>query len=126
MRDAFEAALHANWDDLATHRAYADWLNEQGDPRGELARCQLLLETAAMTADQRRGLRAREQELHAQHQTDWLGKLVPKPGPRHWPPESHCRLEYRWQRGWIVGLRCHALDIAHARNVAASPELRFL
>src|SRR5262249_32655671 len=43
-----------------------------------------------------------------------------------WSADMACRLEFRWQRGWVVGLRCDQLDVAHARNVAASAELRFL
>src|SRR5207253_2108348 len=35
MRSALEEALFANPDDVANHMAYADWLAEQGDPRGE-------------------------------------------------------------------------------------------
>jgi uncharacterized protein (TIGR02996 family) len=33
---ALEAAVFANRDDVAAHRFYADWLQQHGDPRGEL------------------------------------------------------------------------------------------
>src|SRR5215510_1694290 len=38
---SLEAALVENPDDLAAHSAYADYLAEQGDPRGELIQLQL-------------------------------------------------------------------------------------
>ena len=41
---SLEEALAENPDDLASHAAYADYLNEQGDPRGELIQVQLALE----------------------------------------------------------------------------------
>ncbi len=37
MREAFERALVDNPDERATSSAYADWLQEQGDPRGEFS-----------------------------------------------------------------------------------------
>jgi uncharacterized protein (TIGR02996 family) len=46
LREALEAALVENPDDLAAHRAYADHLMELGDPRGEFIQVQLALEDA--------------------------------------------------------------------------------
>lgn len=44
LQASLEEALVANPDDRATHSAYADYLTEQGDPRGELIAVQLALE----------------------------------------------------------------------------------
>src|SRR5262245_32071776 len=41
---ALENAIFANPDDLGAHAAYADWLIEQGDSRGEFIQVQLALE----------------------------------------------------------------------------------
>ena len=46
LRSALESALVADPDDLATHMAYADYLSDQGDPRGEFIRVQLAREQA--------------------------------------------------------------------------------
>ena len=43
-RYALEAGLLADPDNLAAHAAYADWLIEHDDPRGEFLRLQLALE----------------------------------------------------------------------------------
>src|SRR5947209_4338233 len=65
MRQALEAALVADPDDLAGHMAYADWLSEQADPadqaRAEFIGVQLALEDASHPEKER--LRQREQGL---------------------------------------------------------------
>src|SRR5436305_1044361 len=43
---ALEAALVAHPDEVAAHSAYADYLTEAGDPRGEFIQVQLALEDA--------------------------------------------------------------------------------
>src|SRR5215207_9293521 len=77
LRDAMEAALHDDPDDLATHRAYADLLCEEGDPRGEFIQVQLALEDESLSPEQRQRLRAREAALLAAHEREWLGELAP-------------------------------------------------
>ena len=62
---AFEMALQANPDDLAGWCAYADYLAEQGDPRGEFMQTQLALEDENRSKEERDLLKAREAELHA-------------------------------------------------------------
>src|SRR5215469_1293480 len=82
LRDALEAALVEDPDDLATHRAYADYLQEQGDPRGEFIQVQLALEDPTRSAAERKTLQQREAKLLKAHQAEWLGdfaqQLVPK------------------------------------------------
>ncbi len=63
MREAFEKAILENPDDLAGYAAYADWLAEQGDPRGEFMQVQLALEDEGRPAKERKRLQKREQEL---------------------------------------------------------------
>ena len=70
------AALVENPDDLATHRAYADYLQEQGDPRGEFIQVQLALEEPERTTKERQELERRERELLEEHGREWLGGLA--------------------------------------------------
>jgi uncharacterized protein (TIGR02996 family) len=109
LRDALESALVENPDDLATHYAYADYLQEQGDPRGEFIQLQLALEDPQRSEAEQRRLQARARELLQEYQREWLGVLAdellsplvltgwifsePVPNP-----------EYRFARGWLDSL----------------------
>jgi uncharacterized protein (TIGR02996 family) len=109
-----ELSLSANPDDLTTHMAYADLLSEQGDPRGEFISVQLALEDPSRPPEERKRLQAREAELLAAHQTEWLGEVAPmflRP-PETFataPAEDVFGMElYRWSRfevsfarGWV-------------------------
>src|SRR5262249_51579200 len=77
LREALEAALVENPDDLAAHAAYADFLQEQGDPRGEFIALQLALEDPGKSPEERQRLLERERELLQAHQREWLGDLAP-------------------------------------------------
>src|SRR5436305_9160952 len=100
LRETLEAALVENPDDRATHMAYADFLAEQGDPRGEFIQVQLALEDAGLPARQRQLLQQREQELLQTHQREWLGDLAPylldQQGARDWRGWN----QFRFARGW--------------------------
>lgn len=65
------AAIYAAPDDLEPRRVYADWLQQQGDPRGEFIALQLARLEARGTAK----LFARELELLSLHRSAWLGSL---------------------------------------------------
>ena len=60
LREALEAALVENPDDIAAHMAYADLLSDAGDPRGEFIQVQLALEDEACKGEARRRLQQRE------------------------------------------------------------------
>src|SRR5271166_2823409 len=77
LGEQLEAAILDNPDDLAAQAAYADWLGEQGDPRGELTAVQLAMEEEGLTTERRDELRQREQELLQAHQAVWLGAWAP-------------------------------------------------
>src|SRR5262245_12612419 len=77
LREALEAALSEDPDDLATHMAYADHLSEIGDPRGEFIQVQIALEDPGRTATERKQLKQRERELLDAHEREWLGELAP-------------------------------------------------
>ena len=121
---AFEAALRDNPDDLAGWCAYADWLTEQGDPRGEFMQVQLALEDESRTKDERDRLKEREKELLLAHEKEWLGELAPflLGDKKHESSDS----QYNWQRGFVAALAIRRLDWEFAEAIALSPETRFL
>lgn len=123
MREAFENALRDNPDDLAGWCAFADWLAEQGDPRGEFMQTQIALEDASRSKDERRALQEREAELLAEHEAGWLGDLGPHLLARD---ETKPRVEHWWARGVLTEVRAEALTFAVAQALAAAPAARHL
>lgn len=69
---SFLDEIVANPDDDVPRLIYADWLEEQGNPRGEFIRVQCELATLKKTQVRYRELRAREQELWASHGLEWV------------------------------------------------------
>src|SRR5262249_25267155 len=99
LQQSLEEALVENPDDLAAHSASADYLSEQGDPRGESISVQLALEDPGRPAKERRQLQQRENELLEQHARQWLGEL----GPLlvgDWSGEDK-PYHYQFARGWL-------------------------
>jgi uncharacterized protein (TIGR02996 family) len=120
QRQALEDALVANPDDLASHMAYADWLSEQDDPRGEFIQVQLALEDPKRTREERKQLRKREQDLLEEHTLPWLGRLA------GWLLDGRKDCRFEFARGWIDNLHVPLLDTATAHLLAHAPELRLL
>src|SRR5262249_33559798 len=107
--EAFERALAENPHDLAGWCAYADYLAEQGDPRGEFMQVQLALENESLVKTERDALKKREAKLLKQHERDWLGPLAaitvdaePVPywsgSPKH---AMRAPVAHRFARGWL-------------------------
>src|SRR5262245_24173413 len=71
---ALEAAIRENPDELANYAAYADWLTEQGDPRGEFIQVQLALENEGLSKSERQKLQRRETALLKEHESEWVGE----------------------------------------------------
>lgn len=130
--EALERAIVANPDDVAAWGAYADYLTEQGDPRGEFMQVQLALEDESRPAADRKAQQAREKALLKKHEREWLGALAAvlldaEPVP-YWdgrkqktrPPVAH-----RFERGWLAALTFYELTVDRARAVRA-PEARLL
>lgn len=80
--DAFLQAILENPDDDAPRLIYADWLEERGDPRGELIRIQCQLAALSDNDERRSVLERHERELLEHHQDRWLGGL--RPSLRGW------------------------------------------
>ena len=70
----FQAVL-ADPDDLIPRLIYADWLDEQGDPRGEFIRVQCELADMPETNARRRALLTRQSELLHQHKQKWHAEV---------------------------------------------------
>jgi uncharacterized protein (TIGR02996 family) len=64
---AFLRAIFKDPDDDGLRLIYADWLEEQGDPRGELVRLQCLLLNLGLTDPRRPELEERARLLAAEH-----------------------------------------------------------
>lgn len=127
-----ERALVAEPDDLAAHAAYADYLSEQGDPRGEFIQVQLQLEDETRSAKERKELQKREKKLLADNERQWLGDLA---DTLMNPPEGDlfelhdpalCNYQYKFARGWLDTLHIPELNVNLARQLARCPELRLL
>jgi uncharacterized protein (TIGR02996 family) len=76
-RTAFLRAIRAAPDDDALRLAFADWLEERGDPLGEFIRLQCALEPVRDRYHDERveELRRREEQLLKEHRAEWLGPL---------------------------------------------------
>jgi uncharacterized protein (TIGR02996 family) len=119
-----EAALVENPDDLAAHSAYADYLQEQGDPRGEFIQMQLTLEAPGRPAEQRAQLRQREKRLLAQHGRQWLGDLGRFLfGDWSGPDKPY---HYQFARGWLDLVRVLPFPDAILAALARAPQARLL
>ncbi len=128
MHEVFERAILENPDDVASYSAYADWLQEQGDPRGEFIAVQLALEDESRPKEARDALKAREAELLAAHEREWLGELAPHfldwentntAGPNNdWNPRLVPEIQYRWRRGVLAELTASCLTVKLAQALA--------
>ena len=121
---ALEEALVKHPDDVAAHSAHADYLMEQGDPRGEFTQAQLALEDESRSKEERDALRKRESALLRKYAAEWLGKagkyLVGK-----WSGEDKPYF-FRFRRGWLDTVRTLPVPEQLVEAVAASPESRLL
>jgi hypothetical protein len=100
--------------------AYADLLQDLGDPRGEFVQVQLALEDDGLDIDDRRRLRAREKELLRAHAADWLGELARLLPAHPW------LLRLRFSRGWLDTLELDHCDEDLAAVLAREPSARLL
>jgi uncharacterized protein (TIGR02996 family) len=130
LREALEAAILDNAEDIATYMAYADYLQEQGDPRGEFIQVQLALEDESKSAEERKKLQQREKALLKKHQAEWVGD---------WPslarsggPEGRGQLDFagpkpvRFLRGILAEATIDELTVDCARAFVRDPCTRFI
>jgi uncharacterized protein (TIGR02996 family) len=128
--NVLERALLADPDDLAAHSAYADWLSQEGDPRGELIQVQLALEDPERQAKERKELQQREQALLEAHAGEWLGGLadflVAQQGVDEYTLKNQGGYQFQFARGWLDSIRVPQLSVAFARALARAPQARLL
>jgi uncharacterized protein (TIGR02996 family) len=126
-REAMEAALVENPDDLGAHMAYADLLIEEGDPRGEYIQVQLALEDEKLSAAAREKLRKLEKALFRKHGRSWLGGLAPFLIDKPKPDDSETLIfEYGMARGWLDTLELDWFRADVTQALAQAPEARLL
>lgn len=124
LLDNLEQALVDNPEDLASHSAFADYLMEQDDPRGELIQVQLALEDPATTAKKRKSLQKREQELLDHHARAWLGDLG-RFLVGNWSGDDK-PWNYTIKRGWLHSLRLLPFLEPVFASLAREPQARLL
>lgn len=129
--EAMEAAVIANPHDRAARSAYADFLTEKGDPRGEFVRVQLALEDESLSAAERKKFAAREGELHPMQKLGDWAKAIPAAHE-----EDYARAENNdptggrnlvFQGGLLTAINISHLTVPVARALFRSgPETRFV
>lgn len=88
---------------------YADWLDEQGDPRGEFIRIQCLLAKLPFDDDRRWALQTRETLLKRQYGKGWAN------------PIRHLVKDWQFHRGFVEGITIRAVDfLEHAATLFQS------
>jgi len=124
-RKALEKAIFANPDDLGAHAAYADWLIEQGDPRGEFIQVQLALEDPKKPAKERKELQKREKALLKKHEREWLGDLashlLDSGDEDEWHELRAQAIEHKFARGWLDQVQIPKLTVNASRALAKLP-----
>jgi len=93
-----ERAIHDNPDDLDAWAVYGDWLQEQGDPRGELVSLEVL---AARGQDNDASAKRREQ-LFATHRDAWVGPVLAKALT---VDNDEATIEAEWKFGFLHSVR---------------------
>ncbi len=127
--EAFTKTLIARPDDRAAWSAYADYLSERGDPRGEFMAVQIALEDESLPKAERAALKKTEAALLKQHERDWLGPLAAftidyvRDAKAY---SSDAQVTHTFRRGWVTGLNIPQLGVNLARALVRSPGLCFL
>jgi len=129
--EGFERALAADPNDLASACAFADYLAEHDDPRGEFIQVQIALENESLPAAERKKLHAREKKLLQNHEKDWVG---------NWPDFFKAPTEtegsgqinhtggrkYQFKRGLLTTVNFGELTVAAARAFVKAPQTRLV
>jgi uncharacterized protein (TIGR02996 family) len=126
--DALVKGLVEHGHELVRWNVYADYLTDQGDPRGDFMRVQLALENEDLPAAERKKLKSQENKLLAAHEADWLGPFAEYARTAdkrsfYISGKSVERrpVECRFERGWLAALDFADLTVNQARAYAAFP-----
>lgn len=130
MREAFEAAIIENPDDLAAYSAFADWLIESGDPQGEFMRVQLALEDESLSKSERNKLKKAEAALLKKHRAEWLGPFAEleknNPTVRDHYFETYPNYSFTFTRGHLSKIHAYRLYVKLARTLRDAPQTKLL
>jgi len=127
--EILERAILDDPDDIAAHAAYADWLTQQGDPRGEFIQVQLALEDESRSADERRQLQRRETELLQAHEAEWVGdwtKLANTVGPSGRGQLAFAGPKFGFIRGILAEVTLDSVSVECARAFIRAPQTRLV
>jgi len=106
---SFVSAILESPDSSEPYLIYADWLEEQGDPRGEFIRVQWELENGSLTASARQDFKRTESQLLKQHSEEWLGDLAPlflkSPDAPRVRGVAARQFVWQFQRGFVDSLQ---------------------
>lgn len=125
-REPFIKAILETPDDPASYMVYADWLEDNGDPRGEFIRIQWQLEDESIQPAERRKLQEREKALLKNHEADWLedlaDDLINQKGPKDLIGGGSGKF-YKWElgRGLLDSLHIQYLLPGFAAVLKKSP-----
>ena len=126
--EAFTKTLIARPDDRAAWSAYADYLTEQGDPRGEFMAVQIALEDESLPKAERAALKKTEAKLLKAHERDWLGPLAAYTLDHVKDEKAYrdAKVTHTFRRGWVAELNVPRLGVNLARALVQSRGLCFL
>jgi uncharacterized protein (TIGR02996 family) len=121
--ELLERALVAQPEERVIHAAYADWLIETNDPRGEWIQLQLERENRSQPVDLLRELEQQAFTIRQRYEADWLGPLnqfvnPPRQG-RSVAEPMEPEIQITWRRGWIFTIEINALREEHLQALAS-------
>lgn len=129
-QEPFLQEIRENPDDPGVYAVFADWLEEQGNPRGEFMNIQLQLEDESVKAAQRKQLQKREAALLKEHERDWLGDLAPylldqqdKDVLEYYSGKMY---SHGWARGFLDSVTAHVLLPDFPKVLKRSPHIGML
>ena len=132
--EALEGSLRANPHDVTGWCAFADYLTEQGDPRGEFMQTQIALEDESRSKSERDALKKKEAAQLKKHERDWLGPLtaftLDGPQVEYWETANKRSkrplVRHTFARGWLHRVEFYQLTVNQARALAQTPDARLL
>ena len=125
----FLDAILKDPDNKEPYLVYADWLEERGDPRGELIRVQWRLEDEQLDGDDRADLKGREKALLKEHKRSLLGDLADELVDQKKP----AALDYygqlyscEFQRGFLDAIKTEYLTLDFSKKLKRYPFISLL
>lgn len=128
-QEPFLAEIRENPDDLAAYAVFADWLEEQGNPRGEFMNIQLQLEDEKLRAPARKKLQEQEKTLLKKHQEEWLGDLAPFLLKKNRHPSGYRKqpmVSWKFSRGFLDSITIHFAKPDFVKTLKNSPHASML